>query len=63
DLADVTTDGRLDLREFIIACHLIALQVQKKGPLPATLPPSLLSDSVGTINDIRTVTALPLTIN
>ncbi|CAF3610041.1 unnamed protein product [Rotaria socialis] len=62
DLADVTTDGRLDLREFIIACHLIASQVQKKGPLPATLPPSLLSDSVVTINGVRAVTASPLTI-
>ncbi|CAF0755063.1 unnamed protein product [Adineta ricciae] len=45
DLADITTDGRLDKREFAIACYLIAFQVQKKGPLPSTLPPSLLSDT------------------
>ena len=29
DLADVTADGRLDRREFAIACHLISSQVEK----------------------------------
>lgn len=29
DLADVTADGRLDAREFIIACHLISSQVRR----------------------------------
>ena len=27
DLSDITTDGRLDKREFTIACHLISSQV------------------------------------
>jgi len=27
DLSDLTTDGRLDKREFTIACHLISSQV------------------------------------
>ncbi|CAF1464097.1 unnamed protein product [Adineta steineri] len=44
DLADVTSDGRLDKREFAIACCLISSQVQKTAPLPPTLPSSLLSD-------------------
>jgi len=46
DLSDLTTDGRLDKREFTIACHLISSQVQKKCPLPPTLPPTLLSDAI-----------------
>ncbi|CAF1331736.1 unnamed protein product, partial [Rotaria sp. Silwood1] len=45
-LADITTDGRLDKREFAIACHLITSQVNsKKGPLPSTLPPTLLANA------------------
>ncbi|CAF1354419.1 unnamed protein product [Adineta steineri] len=44
DLADLTSDGRLDKREFAIACCLISSQVQKTAPLPPTLPSSLLSD-------------------
>ncbi|CAF3513299.1 unnamed protein product [Rotaria sp. Silwood1] len=63
DLADISADGRLDSREFIIACHLISSQVQKKGPLPTILPPSLLSDSGITTNGIPSVTTSPLLIN
>ncbi|CAF4996638.1 unnamed protein product, partial [Rotaria magnacalcarata] len=29
DLSDITADGRLDKREFTIACHLIASQVNR----------------------------------
>ncbi|CAF0939796.1 unnamed protein product [Adineta ricciae] len=57
DLSDITADGRLDKREFTIACHLIASQVQKKVPLPATLPPTLLSDAI----IITANSALPFT--
>jgi hypothetical protein len=46
DLSDITADGRLDKREFFIACHLISSQVQKKCPLPPNLPPTLLSDAI-----------------
>ncbi|CAF3072045.1 unnamed protein product, partial [Rotaria sp. Silwood2] len=46
NLSDMTADGRLDKREFTIACHLISSQVQKKGPLPQNLPPTLLSDAI-----------------
>lgn len=63
DLADITVDGRLDKREFAIACHLIASQVntcrrsalmklifsfkvQRRVPLPPTLPAALLSDAL-----------------
>ncbi|CAF3438151.1 unnamed protein product [Rotaria socialis] len=46
DLSDITADGRLDKREFTIACHLISSQVQKKVPLPQALPPTLLSDAI-----------------
>ncbi|CAF0815781.1 unnamed protein product [Rotaria sordida] len=63
DLADISADGRLDTREFIIACHLIASQVQKKGPLPTILPPSLLSDSGATTNGIPSVTTSSLLTN
>ncbi|CAF4343732.1 unnamed protein product [Rotaria sp. Silwood2] len=63
DLADISADGRLDAREFIIACHLISSQVQKKGSLPTILPPSLLSDSGVTTNGMSSVTASPLLTN
>lgn len=33
DLSDLTTDGRLDKREFTIACHLISSQVRKNTDL------------------------------
>ncbi|CAF0882259.1 unnamed protein product [Rotaria sordida] len=46
NLSDITADGRLDKREFTIACHLISSQVQKKVPLPDKLPPTLLSDAI-----------------
>ena len=29
DLADITADGRLDKREFAIACYLISSQVNR----------------------------------
>lgn len=31
DLADITSDGRLDKREFAIACYLISSQVNKSN--------------------------------
>ncbi|UJR22027.1 hypothetical protein I4U23_025094 [Adineta vaga] len=59
DLSDITTDGRLDKREFAIACHLIASQVQKKAQLPATLPPTLLSDAI-TITTNGVLPSMPM---
>lgn len=48
-LSDVDVDGRMDLNEFSIALHLIALKM-KGFELPDQLPPALmvcsLSDSV-----------------
>ena len=57
DLSDLNSDGRLDKREFAIACHLISTQVKKQGPLPATLPPTLLSDAM--MISTNGVTAMP----
>jgi hypothetical protein len=65
DLSDITTDGRLDKREFTIACHLISSQVQKKCPLPQNLPPTLLSDAITiTANGLPppSMSSLPLSI-
>lgn len=63
DLADITADGRLDKREFIIACYLISFLVQKKGPLPITLPTSLLSDLELTSNVAPPTATSPLSMN
>ncbi|CAF1492002.1 unnamed protein product [Adineta steineri] len=64
DLSDLTVDGRLDKREFFIACHLISSQVKKHVPLPLTLPPTLLSDTITlTTNGILpSMPILPLSI-
>lgn len=39
-LADVDSDGKLDINEFSIACKLITLKL-RNFPIPSTLPPSL----------------------
>ncbi|CAF1269575.1 unnamed protein product, partial [Rotaria sp. Silwood1] len=64
NLSDITADGRLDKREFTIACHLISSQVQKKIPLPQNLPPTLLSDAIAiTANGVPPpMSALPLSL-
>lgn len=41
-LADIDSDGRLDINEFSIACKLINLKL-RGFPIPSTLPPILKS--------------------
>jgi hypothetical protein len=49
NLADINKDGKLDAKEFSIACHLIKkclTSPQGVAVLPATLPSSLLIDPI-----------------
>ena len=42
DLADITSNGQLNRDEFAVAMYLVRQQIGKKGPLPTSLPPSLV---------------------
>ena len=42
ELADVDSDGRLDLEEFIIHSKLVDLATKELDMLPDILPPSLV---------------------
>jgi epidermal growth factor receptor substrate 15 len=46
DLADITQTGQLNQDEFAVAMHLIRQQLNKKGPLPTTLPANLVPPSM-----------------
>jgi len=43
-LSDATTDGKLDLTEFIVAMHL-TMMAKKGQPLPSAVPPELLQSA------------------
>ncbi|KAI1428767.1 hypothetical protein F5Y12DRAFT_630750 [Xylaria sp. FL1777] len=45
DLADINSEGRLTKDSFAVAMYLIRQQRTKGGPLPTTLPPSLIPPS------------------
>ncbi|KAI0542068.1 hypothetical protein GGR58DRAFT_453873 [Xylaria digitata] len=45
DLADINSEGRLTKDSFAVAMYLIRQQRTKSGPLPASLPPSLVPPS------------------
>ncbi|GAP83790.2 putative UBA TS-N domain-containing protein [Rosellinia necatrix] len=45
DLADINSEGRLTKDSFAVAMYLIRQQRTKGGPLPASLPPSLVPPS------------------
>ncbi|KAI1201977.1 hypothetical protein F5X97DRAFT_271537 [Nemania serpens] len=45
DLADITSEGRLTKDSFAVAMYLIRQQRTKTGPLPTSLPPTLIPPS------------------
>ncbi|KAJ2978028.1 hypothetical protein NUW58_g7624 [Xylaria curta] len=45
DLADINSEGRLTKDSFAVAMYLIRQQRTKNGPLPTSLPPSLIPPS------------------
>ncbi|GAW22019.1 hypothetical protein ANO14919_115530 [Xylariales sp. No.14919] len=45
DLADINSEGRLTKDSFAVAMYLIRQQRTKTGPLPTSLPPSLIPPS------------------
>ncbi|KAI0407062.1 hypothetical protein F4802DRAFT_555492 [Xylaria palmicola] len=45
DLADINSEGRLTKDSFAVAMYLIRQQRTKSGPLPTSLPPSLIPPS------------------
>lgn len=45
DLADVNSEGQLNREEFAVAMYLIQQQLAKKGPIPQSLPQSLIPPS------------------
>ena len=49
-LADVNSDDHLDVHEYVLACHIITRHLKLKLPLPAALPPELLSSAVALVS-------------
>ena len=46
DLSDITSTGQLNRDEFAVAMYLIRQQLNKRGPLPTSLPSALIPPSL-----------------